>query len=313
MNMDGIVVINKPAGKTSHDIVYDVKKTLGAKKVGHTGTLDPLATGVLPICINEATKIAQYLTQDKKEYRATMQLGIRTDTLDIEGNIINRSNPCVTRGDAERVLGRLTGIIEQLPPMFSAVKYKGKALYKWARQGIAVETTSRTVEIQKIEILDFSLPYVTFDVCCSKGTYIRSICSEAGDMLGCGACLTALERTRSGAFTSSMAISLTGLNTEEKRKIIGRETIRLRDSLPDVSSLIIDKSYADKIRDGYQPSVEAMKMYHIPFLASGDMIKFIIDEEGLIALGKMMCSSDELSSLEDRKQAVKILRVFNSG
>jgi tRNA pseudouridine55 synthase len=309
--MDGIIVINKPAGKTSHDIVYDVKKTLGARKVGHTGTLDPLATGVLPICINEATKIAQYLIKDKKEYRATMQLGIRTDTLDIDGNITDRSEPDVTRGDVERALDRQTGIIEQSPPMFSAVKYKGKALYKWARQGIAVKTESRTVEIQRIEIIDFALPYVTFEVSCSKGTYIRSICSEAGEILGCGACLAALERTRSGAFTSNMAVSLAGLNTEEKRNIIGRSTILLKDSLPDISSVIIDKSYADKIRDGYQPSVEAMRMYHIPFLAAGDMIKFVTDEEGLIALGKMICSSDELSSLESKIQAVKVLRVFN--
>lgn len=310
--MDGIIVINKPAGRTSHDIVYEVKKTVGAKKAGHTGTLDPLATGVLPICINEATKIAQYLTQDDKEYRATMQLGIRTDTLDIEGNITGRSEPDVTREDVEKALGRMTGLIEQSPPVFSAVKYKGKALYKWARQGISVQAGARTVEIQRIGVTDFSPPYVTFEVACSKGTYIRSICSDAGEMLGCGACLTELERTRSGAFTSGMAVSLAGLNIDEKRDIITRKTIPLKDSLPDISSLTIDKSYAARIRDGYQPSVEAMRMYHIPFLAAGDMIKFVTDEDGLVALGKMICSTEELSHLGDKAQAVRVLRVFNS-
>ncbi|HEX7416157.1 MAG TPA: tRNA pseudouridine(55) synthase TruB, partial [Smithellaceae bacterium] len=206
--MNGIVIIDKPAGKTSHDIVSEVKKIMDAKKAGHTGTLDPMATGVLPICLNEATKLAQFLSGENKEYLATMLLGVKTDTLDTEGEVTGQSDKFVRDEEIKAALKQMVGKIRQVPPAYSAVKYCGKPLYKYARKGIFLETAAREVEIYSIVVEDISFPRVTFQIVCSKGTYIRTLCSDVGDLLGCGACLCGLRRLRSGLFSADMAVSL---------------------------------------------------------------------------------------------------------
>src|SRR3990172_2514428 len=150
--MNGVVIVDKPAGQTSHDVVQDIKKILGVKKVGHMGTLDPLATGVLPVCINEGTKLAQFFTMDRKEYRATMLLGVTTDTYDVEGKITAEAEPRVSREDIERALSSLVGAREQVPPSYSAVKYQGKPLYKWTRQGINIVSPPRAIEIYRLTL-----------------------------------------------------------------------------------------------------------------------------------------------------------------
>src|SRR5512136_1078459 len=158
--MNGVVIVDKPAGITSHDAVDRVRKILGVKKAGHTGTLDPMATGVLAVCVGEATKIASFLSGDDKVYEATMRLGVRTDTQDITGQVVTEQEPRVTEADVMAVLADFSGTITQVPPQYSAVKVRGKALYKWARKGIRVEPPSREVEIREILLQGIELPGV---------------------------------------------------------------------------------------------------------------------------------------------------------
>lgn len=201
--MNGIVNLNKPKGKTSHDMVYFLRRLTGVRRVGHTGTLDPDATGVLPMCIGTATKAAEYLTAQQKSYRAQMVLGASTDTLDSSGIILERRSISVTRGQIEETVKRFIGTIEQIPPMYSAIKVDGKKLYELAREGKQVARKARTVQIDRIEILDIDLVSgaVVMDIDCSKGTYIRSLCADIGEALGCLAHMGSLVRTRSGRFT----------------------------------------------------------------------------------------------------------------
>lgn len=301
--MNGVVVIDKPAGKTSHAVVADVKKALGVRKAGHTGTLDPLATGVLLVCINEATKLAPFFSLDTKEYRVTMLLGVKTDTQDIEGNTITSVEPQVGLHEIEQALNRFIGKTEQIPPQYSAVKFRGKALYKWARKGISVELHPRMVEISNIDILEVTMPYVTFNVSCSKGTYIRSLCADVGDVLGCGACLAGLRRSRSGRFVEGVAVSL--------EKVDANDVISMVDALPDFPFIPVDHDFAGKLRDGYQPVVETVGLFHMPFINAGDVVKFIDKRRCLVAIAKMLYASDQFSTMDGKRQVMKILRVFH--
>jgi tRNA pseudouridine55 synthase len=309
--MNGIVVIDKPSGKTSHDVVEDVKKALSVKKAGHAGTLDPMATGVLPVCLEEATKLVQFLSTDTKDYKATMLLGVKTDTQDIEGKIISRDERHVIHEDIEDIFYRFVGEMEQVPPRYSAVKYRGKSLYKWARQGIAIEPPRRIIEIYDIRIDEVKLPYVTFRVSCSKGTYVRSLCSDIGEMLGCGACLASLRRTRSGRFFEDSAISLDALDSTAGIRPLDH-IIPLIDAIPHIPAIYVDRAFARKLREGYQPVAEMLRIYHIPSLADGDMVKFVSEDGNLVSVAKMLCASDRIDSLDGYKQAAKIVRIFNT-
>ena len=309
--MNGIVVIDKPRGKTSHDVVEDVKRALSVKKAGHAGTLDPMATGVLPVCLEEATKLVQFLSTDTKDYEATMLLGVKTDTQDIEGNIIARDDPYVMHEDIENIFYRFVGEIEQVPPQYSAVKYRGKSLYKWARQGITIEPPRRTIEIHDIRIDEVRLPYITFRVSCSKGTYVRSLCSDIGEMLGCGACLASLRRTRSGSFSEDSAISLDALDSTAGIRPLDY-IIPLIDAIPHIPAIYVDRAFARKLREGYQPVAEMLRIYHIPSLAVGDMVKFIDRDSNLVSIAKMLCASDRIDSTDGNWQAAKIVRIFNT-
>lgn len=312
--MDGVIIIDKPAGKTSHDVVSIVKKLLGVKKAGHTGTLDPMATGVLPICLNEATKLARFLTDDAKEYRAIMLLGVKTDTLDVEGKIIGRSEQIRSDEEIRAVLAKMVGKSMQMPPAFSAVKYCGKPLYKWARQGIMLETAPREIEIQSIVVEDITYPRVTFRVVCSKGTYIRTLCADAGDQLGSGACLCGLRRLKSGYFSEDMAVSLENDAPDaEKKEELTAKLLPIIKLLPLLKTIEVDDSFANRLRDGFQPSVEAMKTHVLPFLEAGDMVKFISRSGYLIALAEMVAPVNNFSANDDKCKAVKIVRVFNNG
>jgi tRNA pseudouridine55 synthase len=309
--MNGIVVIDKPSGKTSHDVVEDVKKSLSVKKAGHAGTLDPMATGVLPVCLEEATKLVQFLSTDTKDYKATMLLGVKTDTQDIEGKIIARDEPHVMHEDIEDIFYRFVGEMEQVPPRYSAVKYRGKSLYKWARQGIAIEPPRRIIEIYDIRIDEVKLPYVTFRVSCSKGTYVRSLCSDIGEMLGCGACLASLRRTRSGRFFEDSAISLDALDSTAAIRPLDH-IIPLIDAIPHIPAIYVDRAFARKLREGYQPVAETLRIYHIPSLAAGDMVKFIDKDSNLVSIAKMLCASNRIDSTDGKWQAAKIVRIFNT-
>jgi tRNA pseudouridine55 synthase len=205
----GVFVLDKPPRMSSASAVDHVKKRLGAKRAGHGGTLDPIATGVLPICLGEATKLAQYLLADDKAYEAEALLGVETDTLDRTGTVTStRDTSAITREMIEAVLAARTGEQEQVPPMFSAIKQGGVRLYERARAGEEVERTPRRVRIDRLELLAFSPPRIRVAISCSKGTYVRTVLADIGTALGCGAHMTELCRTRSGVFTLSMAHDL---------------------------------------------------------------------------------------------------------
>jgi tRNA pseudouridine55 synthase len=207
--MDGVLNINKPSGVTSHDVVESVRKILHEKRIGHTGTLDPLATGVLVLCAGRATRIAQYLEAGEKEYKAIMRLGVTTDTLDAEGQILEtRSYTPPDQQKIVEVLQVFIGSIMQRPPAFSAVKVAGVPSYKLAREGKAELLKPRSVTIYSIELTAFEDPVASLLVRCSKGVYIRTLCAEIGDALGMGAHLIGLERTRSGRFSIDGAVTL---------------------------------------------------------------------------------------------------------
>ena len=309
--MNGVIVVDKPRGPTSRAVVEEVKRALGVRKAGHTGTLDPLATGVLPVCVGEATKLVQFLALDDKEYLATLLLGVRTDTLDTEGRVLSREDPRVTREQVEEALLGLKGKREQAPPLYSAVKFRGKALHDWTRRGIEVEALPREVEIYDIRIEEIRLPEAQFTVSCSKGTYIRSLCAEAGEKLGCGGCMSALRRTRSGCFREEQALATEGLTAQEKKDLFTAHLLPMTEVLPGMAVIGADQALAGKLRNGCQPDGEILKNYHIPFLAAGDVVKFITPDEHLVAVGRMLCASDELAAEGGKRQAVRILRVFN--
>ena len=210
-----IINLNKPEGITSQQAVTKVKRILGIKKAGHAGTLDPLATGVLVICLGEATKISRFLMDDDKEYRARMRLGERTETLDADGAVTETAPvPDLSFGDILDATRDFTGRIAQKPPMYSALKHKGTPLYDLARRGLSIERTPRIVDIHSITVTAVHLPYIDLTVSCSKGTYIRSLCDDLGIRLGTFAHLTSLARTRAGAFTIDQAIRLNELTVQ---------------------------------------------------------------------------------------------------
>jgi tRNA pseudouridine55 synthase len=208
--MKGIINVLKPPGMTSHDVVYFIRKALKTKKVGHTGTLDPEAAGVLPICVGKATKAGQYLTDKHKKYRANIKFGISTDTYDKYGEIIKTKNPGVIDSNTlEAAIEGFRGIIKQKPPLYSAVKVKGKKLYQYARQGEEVEVKERTVEIFEFKVVGMIAPDEAMaDITCSKGTYIRSLCNDIGEKLGCGAHMSQLVRLSSEPFSIENARTL---------------------------------------------------------------------------------------------------------
>lgn len=252
---DGIINVYKPSGITSNDVIYKVRAALGIKKLGHTGTLDPMAEGVLPILINRGTRIAEYLDWDLKTYKAAVRLGVRTDSLDITGNVEETADPSgITETDVIGAFAKLmdgeaadaetgfSGILDQIPPMTSAVRIEGRRLYEYVHQGdeipeeIRERIRPRRVWIENLRIEDISLPEIRFSVTCSKGTYIRSISRDIGEILGCGAVLTELKRSASGAFTEENAVSLESLvkaAMEAGRvEVEDPETMKLRRTVP---------------------------------------------------------------------------------
>ena len=204
----GVLLLDKPLGLSSNDALQKAKRLFRAEKAGHTGTLDPLASGLLPLCFGAATKFSQTSLDADKRYTATLTLGQTTTTGDLEGSLVDERPVNLTRADIEAACQRFTGPIEQRPPMHSALKHEGRALYEYARLGIEVERATRSVVIHRLDILDWHAATLVIDVTCSKGTYIRTLAEEIGEALGCGAHLAALRRTRSGALDVADAITL---------------------------------------------------------------------------------------------------------
>ena len=307
--MDGLLIINKPRGWTSHDVVAKLRKILSIQKIGHTGTLDPDATGVLTVCIGRATKLAQYTNEFDKEYKVVMKLGVSTDTLDATGKVVKETKEFeVSTAQIEEAFKKFTGKINQIPPMYSAVKVKGVPLYRHARKGKEVSREAREVNIKEIKFLEHSGEFVKFDVTCSKGTYIRTLCSDIGDLLGPGAHMFSLERTRSGEFSISDAMTVEdaeGLNRSGNLMSRMKSLEQMTGWMP---SVIINKRGYSLVRDGRPLDTGAIDEVKRDFFPEDTVAVADISGE-LKAIGKAICSSDEARHGSD-KNVLKIERVL---
>ena len=253
--MQGIINIYKPQDFTSHDCVAIVRRVSGVKKTGHTGTLDPMATGVLPVCIGKATRVIQYMDEDTKEYICTMRLGIRTDTLDVWGTILEEKPPVsVSKEEAAQVLKGFEGRILQTPPKYSAIKVNGKKLYEYARAGKEVEIKPREVFIHKIDVLDVTCDTISFKMCCGKGTYVRSVCDDAGKILGCGAAMSSLVRSRSGMFCIEDAVDIRDVKEMTSEKL--KKLLTRMDEAVGFRKVYVSGKAAEDLADGKRPQAD---------------------------------------------------------
>ncbi len=249
--INGILIIDKPAGITSAGVVSRVKKIPGVKKVGHGGTLDPFATGVLVCCLNQATKLARFFLHEDKKYEAILNLGICTDTQDATGVVRSTCSPLeLSEKRIKSAFKNFSGSIDQFPPVYSALKHKGVPLYKLARNGKPVQKPARRVFISSIKIIDIHLPFVSFEVECSAGTYIRTLCADIGEFLGCGGHLKELRRTRCGRFTIEKAIGLSDIKVTGLPSGPGGIIISMTDALGDMNEYVADEIMIKKIIHG---------------------------------------------------------------
>jgi len=287
---------------TSFAVVQEVKGLLSARKAGHAGTLDPQAEGVLLILLGEATKISAYLTRLEKEYEATMVLGASTSTQDGEGEILRRTEPRVKLRELNEVFDRFLGIQEQIPPMVSAKRYRGRRLYQLFRQGNVIERTPQKVEIKKLELLSYNIPRVKFRTICSPGTYVRTLCHDIGEALGCGAYMSHLVRLRVGNFKLRDALSW------DRKELFLQKVQSISEALSDFPIVVVTRWMGYGIRMGREiKSSEVINISISPSEINNTERNFrVFDEDGnLIALAKMERTSGA--------KEFKLLRVFNLG
>lgn len=284
-NVNGIVVLDKAQGLSSNAALQQVKRLYEANKAGHTGSLDPLATGVLPLCLGEATKVSQFLLDSDKKYRARIKLGERTDSGDSAGAVIQRSDSAsVSRQAVENALEQFRGTISQVPPMYSALKVDGVPLYKLARKGKEVERESRQITIYSIELTLFEDSEIELEVACSKGTYIRTIADDLGQILGCGAHIVALRRTQAGVFTEQDCVNREFLESEKERaglEAIDQLLIPMDEAIDDLPVVVLPSLTALCIRNG-----QSVLVRHLP---EAGLVR-LYDEEQFIGIG---CIDDD--------------------
>lgn len=302
----GFIVVDKPVGMTSHDVVGMVRRMVGQKKVGHTGTLDPFATGVLPVALGEGTKAIPFLDEGIKEYQAVMVLGAATDTQDYTGTVIRTGDwTCIDEAMVVTVCSSMVGKQNQLPPMFSALKKNGVPLYKLARQGEEVEREPRNIEIFSLVIDRISLPEVTFTVRCSRGTYVRTLAHDMGERLGCGGHLLQLRRTMSGPFTLGDAITPEAL---QERLRLGVDAIGLvtpHGALAHMQDLALSSAGVTKVMHGIAPTERDLAAAPARVLQQGDLVRLSVDGN-LLAVAETMMPSGQGGQLSFR-----LSRVFN--
>jgi len=281
LDIHGIILLDKRQGISSNKALQEVKRLYNANKAGHTGSLDPLATGLLPICLGEATKVSAYMLEDDKRYQTVIQLGVMTDTGDVDGAIIEqRPIPEISEQQLDFCLQSFVGEIEQIPPMYSALKLNGKKLYELAREGITVERKSRKITIYAIEKLKFSGEYLTLDVKCSKGTYIRTLAEDIGTQLGCGATVKELRRTEAGIFSLQNALTIEQVRQCETNGSLQSLLIAVDQPLQAMPVVNLSKVEADLVLQGQQiayvntaKAVGMCRLYHEQkFLGLGEML-----------------------------------------
>ncbi len=296
--MNGIIIIDKPEDYTSFDVVAVMRKLLGEKKVGHTGTLDPMAIGVLPILLGRATKLRAFLPITEKEYIAKIKLGLVTDTLDITGKVLLSSvSTCIKKKEFQTALEPFVGEIEQLPPMYSAVQKDGVRLYEFARKGIEVERSPRKVVINKLELLRFdeALQEGELLITCSKGTYIRTLCDDIGKKLSCGAVLAGLQRTKACGFSLKDSITL-----DKARELAANNNLQkyvLPCDLPfkSFNAANITLPQANRFRNGGALSLDRVFFNNDQGLINSEIVRLYSAEIGFIGLGKINLEKGELS------------------
>lgn len=301
-SIHGIVVIDKPEGISSFGVVKKIQRLPGVRKAGHTGTLDPLATGVLPICLNEATKIVRFLIDKDKEYSAVMTLGLETDTGDREGRIVKeRPVPALSTKDIDEVLKSFVGRISQNPPPFSAKKKDGVPLYRMARQGFRIEADPVEVTIFHLEIKEIKLPHIAFELRCSKGTYIRTLAKDIGQKLGCGGHLRELRRTSCGPFRLNRSCNLDQFKESWETGMLEGAFWLIEEAIKDWPSIVLNEVSLRKIRNGMPLNGLDLRQLGLVRLREGDNVGLLSSEGRLVAVGK---------AIYDPKPIIKPIRLL---
>ena len=308
MKKEGVLVLDKPAGMSSTEVVERVKRLWRVKKAGHGGTLDPFATGVLPLCLGRGTKIAQFILEGDKEYEGLFELGLVTETYDVTGEVLARHPvPEISQEEIQRVFDSYVGVIEQAPPAFSAAKLHGRPLYKYAREGLKVKKPPKKVEVLLFEALQYDPPLVRFRIYCSKGTYIRSLVHEVGQRLGCGATLIELRRLRKGPFTLEQAVSLAQLEDEIKEGRGEQYLIPVSEALNFIPAVTVNHELARRIRQGRPLRISSLanmlRLQKVLQKPRVPWLRLVTPEGSLVAVL-------EYPQNLDRSENVKIVRVF---
>ena len=310
--MDGILIIDKPSGITSYQVVDRVKTATRVAKVGHGGTLDPLATGVLPLFLNRATKLVPFLMNGVKRYRATLQLGITTDTQDREGRVTDQSSDLPEDPlEITQAVNSFKGVISQIPPMYSALKYHGTPLYKLARKGLSLERTPRSVHIYAIKVLAVHSPLVTFEVECSPGTYIRTLCADIGQKLGCGAHLLTLKRLQNGHFGLDDSMCLEEVTSLCEKRMLKEHLVSLSAAFKHLPLFTVTNPLMTLLRA--QKGILASQLkHHLPAsLESEGLIQVGCAGDPEIALVQSLVSLKTLPAVPDTLVAWKRVCLYN--
>lgn len=296
--MDGVVNVRKTAGPTSHDVVADMRRIFGQKRVGHAGTLDPMATGVLVVCLGKATRIVEYLVGTAKEYRALIRLGVTTDTQDSSGELLTETDASgVTFEALNQAAKSFVGEIEQVPPMISAIKHEGKALYKLARQGLTIERAPRPVSIYSIDVGDLGSGDVAeaeLVVRCSSGTYIRTLCADIGEALGCGAVMSGLERTRVGRFAADRAVTVDQLREAQAEDRLADHVTTMSEALDEMPAIRIDESGMSRALHGLPiQTLDADAVGTVRLLSpSGELVAIATADAGVVKPRKVLLDAE---------------------
>lgn len=281
---DGVLIVHKEAGWTSHDVVAKIRTLLNESKVGHAGTLDPSATGVLPVLIGRATRIAEYLIDWDKEYRAVLRLGETTDTQDATGRVLLRADPSgVTAEALQEALARFLGVQRQLPPMYSAVKVGGQPLYKAARAGKTIDRSERAITIHQLEILAVHGQDVTLHIVCSKGTYVRTLCADIGQALGVGGHLHALERRRVGPLLIEQALTINQIADHLHAKTLASRLMSLDELLFELPAVVVNAEQARRVLHG--SPISPVEIGQLPLSPSPVSVRLKNEAGQLLAIG----------------------------
>jgi tRNA pseudouridine55 synthase len=294
--MDGILAVWKPEGWTSHDVVAKVRRVLKMKRIGHAGTLDPMVTGVLPLCLGRATRVVEYVQERPKSYEAVLQLGIATDTEDLTGTVIERqSSISVTEDEVRRALSQFLGEIDQVPPMYTSVKVDGKRLYELAREGKTVERKSRKVTIHQIDLIDAQLdldqPRISFSVVCSKGTYIRTLCVDIGKALGVPATMAHLTRTMSGGITKESCLTLEQIEQLQQAGELSGHLIAADEAITHLDRVTIPESLGRLALQGQKVSL-SHAVDHTALILDGQLIRLYNDQSSFLGIFQIDLNSN---------------------